>query len=87
MERFVQLGFAYDALREGGTASIVLNAANEIGVEAFLNKRISFTGIAEVCRRTMQALFEPKTPASVDEILSVDAAARREAALLLPKLA
>ena len=87
VERFVQLGFAYDALREGGTASIVLNAANEIGVEAFLNERISFTGIAEVCRRTMQALFEPKTPASVDEILSVDAAARREASLLLPKLA
>ena len=83
----MQLGFAYDALREGGTASIVLNAANEIGVEAFLNERISFTGIAEVCRHTMQALFEPKTPASVDEILSVDAAARREAALLLPKLA
>ena len=76
VKRFVQLAYAYEALREGGTASIVLNAANEIGVEAFLNERISFTGIAEVCQRTMQVLFDPKTPASVEEILSVDAAAR-----------
>ena len=87
VKRFVQLAYAYEALREGGTASIVLNAANEIGVEAFLNERISFTGIAEVCQRTMQALFDPKTPASVEEILSVDAAARREAAYQVSKLA
>ena len=87
VKRFVQLAYAYEALREGGTASIVLNAANEIGVEAFLNERISFTGIAEVCQRTMQALFDPKTPASVEEILSVDAAARREAACQVSKLA
>ena len=65
----------------------MLNAANEIGVEAFLNERISFTGIAEVCQRTMQVLFDPKTPASVEEILSVDAAARREAAYQVSKLA
>ena len=87
VKRFVQLAYAYEALREGGTASIVLNAANEIGVEAFLNDRISFTGIAEVCQRTMQVLFDPKTPASVEEILSVDAAARREAAYQVSKLA
>ena len=87
VKRFVQLAYAYEALREGGTASIVLNAANEIGVEAFLNERISFTGIAEVCQRTMQVLFDPKTPASVEEILSVDAAARREAAYQVSKLA
>lgn len=87
VKRFVQLAYAYEALREGGTASIVLNAANEIGVEAFLNERISFTGIAEVCQRTMQVLFVPKTPASVEEILSVDAAARREAAYQVSKLA
>lgn len=79
VKRFVQLAYAYEALAAGGTASIVLNAANEIAVQAFLDERITFTGIAEVCRRTMDALADSKAPASVEEILSVDACARAKA--------
>ena len=79
LKRFPQLAYAYEALAAGGTASIVLNAANEIAVQAFLDERITFTGIAEVCRRTMDALVDSKAPASVEEILSVDACARAKA--------
>lgn len=79
LKRFSQLAYAYEALAAGGTASIVLNAANEIAVQAFLDERITFTGIAEVCRRTMDALADSKAPASVEEILSVDACARAKA--------
>lgn len=79
LKRFPQLAYAYEALAAGGTASIVLNAANEIAVQAFLDERITFTGIAEVCRRTMDALADSKAPASVEEILSVDACARAKA--------
>lgn len=79
LKRFPQLAYAYEALAAGGTASIVLNAANEIAVQAFLDERITFTGIAEVCRRTMDALADSKAPASIEEILSVDACARAKA--------
>ncbi len=79
LKRFPQLAYAYEALAAGGTASIVLNAANEIAVQSFLDERITFTGIAEVCRRTMDALADSKAPASVEEILSVDACARAKA--------
>lgn len=79
LKRFPQLAYAYEALAAGGTASIVLNAANEIAVQAFQDERITFTGIAEVCRRTMDALVDSKAPASVEEILSVDACARAKA--------
>lgn len=79
LKRFPQPAYAYEALAAGGTASIVLNAANEIAVQAFLDERITFTGIAEVCRRTMDALADSKAPASVEEILSVDACARAKA--------
>lgn len=80
LTRFVQLGYAYDALKAGGTASIVLNAANEVAVEAFLDERLGFTDIARVCQSTMEAMSDPKEPASVDEILDVDRQARRQAA-------
>ena len=79
LKRFVQLAYAYEALEAGGTASIVLNAANEIGVEAFLQERIGFTGIAEVCARTLQTTADSREPASVEEILAVDHLARERA--------
>lgn len=75
-QRFVQLAYAYEALRAGGTASIVLNAANEIAVEAFLAGRLSFTGIAAVCRAAMDGLADPREPESLEEILEADRLAR-----------
>jgi 1-deoxy-D-xylulose-5-phosphate reductoisomerase len=52
---FPCLNLAYEALRAGGTSPVVLNAANEVAVEAFLEGRLGFTGIARVIEQTMGA--------------------------------
>ena len=54
-ERFPCLGLAYRALRAGGTLPVVLNAANEIAVEAFLDGKLGFASIPRVIERTMNA--------------------------------
>ena len=74
--RFPQLGYAYDALKLGGAASIVLNAANEIGVEAFIQGKIGFTDIARLCHAMMYG-FQPPTPTNLEEILKTDKEARK----------
>src|SRR3972149_7048205 len=51
--RFPCIRLAYDALRAGGTAPAVLNAANEVAVDAFLAGRLRFTGIAPVIEETL----------------------------------
>ena len=52
---FPCLGLAYRALRAGGTLPVVLNAANEVAVEAFLDGKLGFTAIPAVIERTMNA--------------------------------
>ncbi len=77
MITFPLLGMAYDALRAGGAACIILNAANEIAVEAFLAGKIGFTDIF----KTVMTMLETMTaadPQSVDEILALDRRARLE---------
>jgi 1-deoxy-D-xylulose-5-phosphate reductoisomerase len=54
-ERFPCLRLAYRALRAGGTLPVVLNAANEIAVDAFLDGKLGFTSIPRVIERTMNA--------------------------------
>jgi 1-deoxy-D-xylulose-5-phosphate reductoisomerase len=54
-ERFPCLGLAYRALRAEGTLAVVLNAANEVAVGAFLDRRLGFTSIPTVIERTMNA--------------------------------
>ena len=75
MARFPQLSYAYEALRAGGAASIVLNAANEIAVDAFLNRRIKFLDIAKTCRTMMDSLILP-APTCLEEVLEADRLAR-----------
>ena len=75
MQRFPQLGYAYEALRMGGAASIVLNAANEIAVEAFLDRRIRFHDIARSCRQMMDSMVLA-APKSLEEVLAADREAR-----------
>lgn len=75
IQRFPQLGYAYEALRMGGAASIVLNAANEIAVEAFLDRRIRFLDIARSCRQMMDSMVLA-APKSLEEVLAVDREAR-----------
>lgn len=80
-ERFVCLRLAYDALRAGGTAPAILNAANEIAVDSFLNGKIAFTRIAEVVEQTLETVAGG-TAASMDIVLAADAQARQVAAKL-----
>jgi 1-deoxy-D-xylulose-5-phosphate reductoisomerase len=77
--RFPCLKLAYDALRAGGAASIVLNAANEIAVAAFLDGRLPFTRIAAVIEETLAAVSLP-LPGSVQDVVAADATARVRAA-------
>jgi 1-deoxy-D-xylulose-5-phosphate reductoisomerase len=83
-ERFPCLGLAYAALREGGTAAAVLNAANEVAVAAFLEDRIGFLDIAMVCEQTLECIATGPVR-SLGDALAADADARRSAqALLIP---
>ncbi len=74
-ERFVCLQLAYDALRKGGTAPTILNAANEIAVDAFLNKRIGFTQIPQIVEQTMKQV-EVIEATNLERILQADQQAR-----------
>ncbi|HEY7318249.1 MAG TPA: 1-deoxy-D-xylulose-5-phosphate reductoisomerase [Candidatus Binatia bacterium] len=77
-KRFPALQLAYAALKEGGTMSAVLNAANEVAVSAFLERKIGFRGIHRLIDGTMQA-HVPRHPKQVEEILEVDRWAREKA--------
>ncbi len=77
-QRFPCLGLAYGALAAGPAATIVLNAANEIAVEAFLQRRLAFSAIAGVIDDALQALA-PAAPRSIDEVLAIDERARHHA--------
>lgn len=77
-ERFPCLALAYRAAAEGGTSPVVLNAANEIAVDAFLEERIGFTQIATLVERTMDQIpTEPVAADDLDQVLAVDARARQ----------
>ncbi len=76
--RFPALRLAREALRAGGGASAILSAANEIAVEAFLQRRIGFLDIAGTVARVLDAMGTPPAD-TLDEVLALDAAARRMA--------
>ena len=85
-ETFACLRLAREAGEAGGTAPCVLNAADEVAVEAFLSKRIAFTGIPEVIERTLEAL--PAAPVRhFEDLFDVDEAAREHARGLIEGLA
>jgi 1-deoxy-D-xylulose-5-phosphate reductoisomerase len=78
--RFPAVALAYAALRAGGSAPAVLNAANEIAVERFLAGELPFTGIVEVVSRVLDRhMVEVAAIGSVDDALRWDAWARNEA--------
>src|SRR4051795_4683361 len=85
-ETFACLRLAREAGEAGGTAPCVLNAADEVAVEAFLAKRISFTGIPEVIGRTLEAL--PAAPVRhFEDLFDIDEVAREHARGLIEGLA
>lgn len=74
-DRFPCLRLARDALRLGGTATAILNAANEVAVDSFLNNEIGFTKIAKVVEKTIEHV-ERHAADNIDVVLSDDHAAR-----------
>ncbi|MFC5512007.1 1-deoxy-D-xylulose-5-phosphate reductoisomerase [Massilia jejuensis] len=83
--RFPCLALAFNALRAGGTAPALLNAANEIAVEAFLDERIGFRDIDRVVRRVMDE-NEHGAAHDIDAVMAQDARARAAAADIVATL-
>ncbi|MFO7291825.1 MAG: 1-deoxy-D-xylulose-5-phosphate reductoisomerase [Actinomycetes bacterium] len=82
-QTFPAVDLAFDAARRGGTAPCVLNAADEVAVEAFLAGQIGFLAIVDVVAETLQrAAWEPELT-SVDQVLAADAEARALASELV----
>ncbi|UDG83052.1 1-deoxy-D-xylulose-5-phosphate reductoisomerase [Candidatus Vallotia lariciata] len=77
-DRFPCLSLALQALHEGGAASTVLNAANEVAVEAFLARHIRFTAIAAVVSDVLEQV-QADVSTTLDAVLDIDAQARRAA--------
>jgi len=83
--RFPCLGLAREALRQGGALPCALNAADEVGVAAFLERRLTFPGISRVIERVLERM--PRAPlARIEDLLAADAEARRLAREEVAKL-
>ena len=82
LTRFPGLGLAYQALAAGGTMGAILNGANEVAVDAFLNDRIRFGQIAQLVEETMQAVPVCTHP-MLEQVLESDRLAREKARSLL----
>jgi 1-deoxy-D-xylulose-5-phosphate reductoisomerase len=81
-ERFPCLRLAYEAAEKGGNHCIALNAADEVAVEAFLERRISFKGIPSTIEKVLASTAEGH-PATIAEVLAADSQARQTAHALL----
>jgi 1-deoxy-D-xylulose-5-phosphate reductoisomerase len=84
-DRFPCLGLAYRALRAGGTLPVVLNAANEVAVETFLDGKLGFTAIPRVIEKTMNA-HEVEAVSTLEIVRRVDRWARNHARLMAREL-
>ena len=81
-ERFPCLRLAYAAAEKGGAHCIALNAADEVAVEAFLDRRIPFTGIPRTIEKVLVSTPEAH-PSTIAEVLAADREARQMAEALL----
>ncbi len=86
LDRFPCLGLAFAALRAGGTMPAVLNAANEIAVQAFLNDKIRLNEIAALVG-TVMAAHKPASIDSLPDVLAADSWARGRAIMLVSRAA
>jgi 1-deoxy-D-xylulose-5-phosphate reductoisomerase len=86
LERFPALNLARAAISEGGSKPAILNAANEVAVAAFLDGHIAFLDIADVVSSTLDG-YSPNAPHSLDQLFSIDAAARSYARSKIDKVA
>ncbi len=81
--RFPALRLARSALAAGGSAPIVLNAANEVAVAAFLEKRIGFAEIAGTVERALEAIDAP-SPHSIADVIDIDSQVRVKTREIMP---
>ena len=81
-DRFPALRLAREALEQGGAAPVVLNAANEVAVEAFLNGRIGFCDISRTVEDSLAERNE-RAPRSVEEVIALDREIRERASARL----
>jgi len=79
LDAFRCLGLAMEAMMEGGAAPAILNAANEVAVEAFLKGRLRFVDIPAIVSETLSSC-DIKAPQSLSNVFEIDKMARREAA-------
>ena len=89
LQRYPCLALARDALDAGEASCNVLNAANEIAVDAFLNGRLAYTGIAPLLARCLDAVGTEQLSSvdTIDDIIDLDGWARARALELLPEVA
>ncbi len=89
VERFRCLALAQAAARAGGLHPAILNAANEVAVQAFLDRQLNFPGIAGVCEAVLAKMTGGPTSGPIrglEDVLGADAEARRLARSLLPSV-
>jgi len=79
LEKFPCLALAYEAGKAGGTRAAVLNAANEILANAFIQEKISFTSIPKGIEHCLKKIEEQSGELSLEKILSADSCSRKEA--------
>jgi 1-deoxy-D-xylulose-5-phosphate reductoisomerase len=84
--RFPALRLARAAISEGGAKPAILNAANEVAVAAFLNGQIGFLDIAALVEDTLCGYAPNNLPTCIDDLFSIDAAARVYAQALIQKV-
>ena len=82
LQRFPSLRLARSAMEAGGGCPAILNAANEIAVAAFLDGRLGFCDIAVIVESAL-GRYQPAAPQSIEDVLTIDAEARRVATELL----
>jgi len=82
-DRFPALRLAREALADGTAAPIVLNAANEVAVAAFLGRRIGFADIARTVERAL-ATITPQPPLSIADVIDIDREVREKAHEIMP---
>ena len=78
IKKFRNLALAYDAIRQGGNMPCIVNAADEVAVEAFLHDRISFLHMSDVIAETMEKVWYMKSP-MYEDYVATDAEARQVA--------
>lgn len=84
-ERFPAIRLAREAAEAGGAAPAILNAANEIAVQAFLQKKIGFLEIAMIVAETLER-YSPSLPQGIEDIFTADREACRIAAMVLERV-